>query len=426
MSKYIYGIDFGTTNSALAIYDTSTSSLVHLFTTPSLLFFPDAQPVKGKVTSFVGNDAVTGYVESRMQGRFMKSIKRVLPNKSFTETYICGKRYKAEDLAALILIYLKKQADDFLGENVRTAVIGRPVVFDTHPEKDALAQERLSNAARIAGFDTFYFQMEPIGAAYTYERQIRQKELVLVGDFGGGTSDFSLMYLNPDAIHQADRRSDMIAKGGIYIGGDSFDADMMWHRGTPHFGRGVKEEFEMGKWLDLPLTYFHNICSWEKMNFLDSVKWKQSIQKSYVFSGYDHRVKNLQTLIDNNLGYMLFQQIELAKFDLSSQDAAALTFRQMDIDIHENITIDEFGHQIIKNHVDKIDHYLQAFLNSQHIPITDIDTVFLTGGTAYVRPLQQLFTRLFGPEKIKSGDNFNSVAMGIAYSYPVVSGASNN
>jgi hypothetical chaperone protein len=420
MNKYIYGIDFGTTNSALAILDTTTNTIVKIFSTPSLLFFPEEQPVRGQITSYVGDEAVTRYVDSRMKGRFMKSIKRVLPNKSFTDTHICGKRYKAEDLAALILVYLKKQADAFIGEIVRTAVIGRPVVFDVHPEKDQLAQERLSAAARIAGFETFYFQMEPIGAAFTYERQIQQKELVLVGDFGGGTSDFSLMYLNPDSVHLADRRSDMVAKGGIYIGGDSFDADLMWHCGTPHFGRGVKEEFEAGKWLDLPLSYFHNICSWEKMNFLDTLKWRQSIQKSYIFSGHDPRVKNLQTLIDQNLGYLLFKQVELAKFGLSHEDNAVFNFQQQGIDIREDITIADFEHTIIKTHVHKIDRYLQQFLKDQDIPIENIDTVFLTGGTAFVRPLQRIFTQLFGPEKIKSGDNFNSVAMGIAYSYPVV------
>ena len=421
MSKYIYGIDFGTTNSALAILDTTTNTVIKLFSTPSLLFFPEAQSVRGAVTSYVGDEAVARYVESRMKGRFMKSIKRVLPNKSFTETYIFGKRYRAEDLAALIIIFLKNQADAFLGEIVRTAVIGRPVVFDIHPEKDQLAQERLSAAARIAGFETFYFQMEPIGAAFTYERQIQQKELVLVGDFGGGTSDFSLMYLDPASVHLADRRGDMIAKGGIYIGGDSFDADLMWHRGTPHFGRGVKEQFETGKWLDLPLSYFHNICSWEKMNFLDTIKWRQSIQKSYVFSNHDHRVKNLQTLIEQNLGYLLFKQVELAKFGLSNQDSAAFNFLQHGIDIHEEVTMADFEHEIINTHLDKIDRYLQQFLKNQNIPIDNIDTVFLTGGTAYVRPLQHIFTRLFGQEKIKSGDNFNSVAMGIAYSYPVLS-----
>lgn len=420
MSKFIYGIDFGTTNSALAILDTETNTIVKLFTTPSLLFFPEVQQPKNGLDYSIGHDAVNRYVESRMKGRFMKSIKRVLPNKTFIDTKIAGQRFKAEDLVALILGYLKKQADDFLGQTIRTAVIGRPVIFDELPEKDELAQTRLSKAAAIAGFETVYFQMEPIGAAFTYERQIKHQEMVLVADFGGGTSDFSIMHLDPKAINKPDRSKDMVAKGGIYIGGDSFDADIMWHRGTPHFGRGVKEQIEAGKWLDLPSTYFHNICSWEKMNFLDSVKWRSNIHKSYVFSNQDYRVKNLLTLIEDNLGYVLFKAIENAKFGLTQEDTSVLRFDTSGININESITIEDFEDEIISKNIDKIESYLKDFLETQNIDHQQIDTVFMTGGTAYVRPVQHIFTRFFGAHKIKSGDNFNSVATGIAYSYGVL------
>jgi len=423
MSKYIYGIDFGTTNSALAILDTETNNLVKLFTIPSLLFFPEPSTPKEIVAPTVGHDAISLYVQNRMRGRFMKSIKKVLPNKSFIDTRIGSKSYRAEDLVALVLVHLKKIADDFLGENITTAVIGRPVVFDENPEKDALAQERLSKAAQIAGFEEFYFQMEPIGAAFTYERQIEKQQLVLVADFGGGTSDFSLMKLNPEAINQADRTADMLAQGGIYIGGDNFDSDIMWYKGTPHFGRGVKEEFTPGKPIDLPLSYFYSICSWEKMNFLDSLRMKLSIAKSYQYSGKDYRVKNLQTLIEQNLGYVLFKQIEKVKIDLTKADNAIFEFNESEIAINEPISIQEFSEEIIEKDVEKIEQYLQEFLGKNQIKNEDIDVVFMTGGTSMVRSLKSMFIERFGDEKIKSGDNFHSVAMGLAYSYRVLAEA---
>lgn len=422
MSPYIYGIDFGTSNSALAILDTRNNEVVKLFSIPSLLFFPEEQNPRAPLKYSVGNEAITQYVAGRMQGRFMKSIKKVLPNKSFVDTKISSHKLKAEDLVSLILKFLKKQADDFLNADIKTAVIGRPVVFDENPERDALAQERLSAAARIAGFETFYFQMEPIGAAFTYERQIEREELVLVADFGGGTSDFSIMKLNPKSIHSPNRKQDMLAKGGIYIGGDNFDSELMWHRGTPHFGRGVKEEFEKGKWLDLPLTYFHNICSWEKMNFLDAYKWKESIKKSYVFSGKDYRVLQLLTLLENNLGYLLFKKIEQCKIELTDQNSADFIFEEKGINLKESISIEDFECEIIHKELRKIEAYLLQFLAQQQLQMEDFDTIFMTGGTSYVRPLKQLFARLFGAEKLKSGDNFNSVAYGIAYSYGVLAG----
>jgi hypothetical chaperone protein len=420
MPTYIYGIDFGTTNSALAILDTETDQLVKLFTIPSLLFFPEAEHPNDPCTPTVGEGAIEKYLQSKMRGRFMKSIKKVLPNKSFVDTRIGKKMYRAEDLVAIILTHLKKLADDFTGQNITTAVVGRPVVFDENPEKDELAQKRLSKAMELAGFTSYYFQFEPVGAAFTYEREIRSEKLVLVADFGGGTTDFSLMKLKPEATHAANRKNDMLAQGGIYIGGDSFDSDIMWHKGTPHFGRGVKEEFTKGKPLDLPLSYFLNICSWEKMNFLDSLRMRLNIGKSYQFSGKDYRVKNLQTLIEKNLGYEVFKQIEKVKIELSQQQNSILEFEQEGIEIAEPVDLKEFTENIIDKNLEKIAQYLEAFLNENKILPTAIDEVFMTGGTSQVKPLKDIFERKFGLKKLQSGDNFNSVAMGLAYSYKVL------
>lgn len=417
MQKYIYGIDFGTSNSALAILDLNTRQAVKLFTVPSLLFFQEPKE-RGEFTRVaVGQDAIDQYVQNRMNGRFMKSIKKVLPNKSFVDTRIGNRMYKAEDLVGFILSHLKSMADEFLGEDIKTAVIGRPVVFDEDSEKDALAQTRLEKAAKIAGFEKIHFQLEPIGAAYTYERQIEKSELVLVADFGGGTSDFSLMRLDPEAKNVANRKSDIIGQGGIYIGGDNFDSDIMWHKGTPHFGRGVKEEFTPGKPLDLPLSYFQNICSWEKMNFLDTLRMKLSIEKSYQYSGKDHRVKNLQILISENLGYSFFKEIEKAKIMLTHEEKAELRFQNHGIEIDEEVSLTEFKDEIIAHNLAKIEVYLDQFLEEKGIAKESIDVVFMTGGTSLIKALNQIFKDKFGEAKLKSGDNFNSVAMGLAYSY---------
>jgi len=417
MQKYIYGIDFGTSNSALAILDIETREAVKLFTVPSLLFFQEPKE-RGQFTKVaVGQDAIDQYVQNRMNGRFMKSIKKVLPNKSFVDTRIGNRMYKAEDLVALILVHLKKLADDFLSEDIKTAVIGRPVVFDEAEDKDTLAQARLQKAAKIAGFEEIHFQLEPVGAAYTYERQIEKSELVLVADFGGGTSDFSLMRLDPAAKNLANRKSDIIGQGGIYIGGDNFDSDIMWHKGTPHFGRGVKEEFTPGKPLDLPLSYFQNICSWEKMNFLDTLRMKLSIEKSYQYSGKDYRVKNLQILISENLGYSFFKEIEKAKIMLTHENNAPLVFQKHGVEIDEKVSLSEFKDEIISQNLTKIEDYLDQFLEEKGIAKESIDVVFMTGGTSLIKPLNQIFKDKFGEDKLKSGDNFNSVAMGLAYSY---------
>lgn len=417
---YIYGIDFGTSNSTLAILDTQKNEIVGLFTVPSLLFFPESN--NGIPLHFVGEEAIAQYLGNNMEGRFMKSVKRVLPNKSFRDTQIGAKRFTAEELVGLILRHLKVMADAFLGEEIGTAVIGRPVLFDENPEKDVLAQERLNRAATIAGFDKVYFQMEPVGAAFTYERNLKQPEKVLVADFGGGTSDFSLMQLNPEAALRADRTQDMIGKDGIYIGGDNFDSSIMWEKGTPHFGRGLEYESRPGRWLPIPVSFFHNICYWDKMNFFNSVKIKNEVRNYYRLSGKQKPLESLISLIENNLGFAVFKEIEKAKIALSQAGQTVFSFHQHQIDFDELIGIQEFGDTIIRRDVDKILASMNTFLANHHINEAEIDTVFMTGGTSMVKPLQDRFIEQFGKEKIRSADNFNSVAMGLAYSYVLFDG----
>lgn len=412
MARYIYGIDFGTSNSALAILDLQTNELVKVFSIPSILFFPESDG-----SHEVGQAALEAYVASGMKGRFMKSIKRILPNDRFRDTKIGLKRYTAEDLVSLVIAALKKEADGFLGEEISTAVIGRPVFFSELPERDQLAQTRLAKAAAMAGLTDCKYQYEPIGAAYTFERDLPGETLVMVADFGGGTSDFSLMRLNPSRADLSDRKADMLAKGGIYVGGDSFDSAIMWEKGTPHFGRGLSYQSQPGKWLPLPVTFFQNICSWEKMNFFDSVKIRNEIEDYYHFTGKRNELLQLQALIEHNLGYKIFQQIEACKIKLSVKDEATFSVKMKGINFKENITLAEFGETIIRAEVDRIHNYWDAFLEREGVKATEVDMVFMTGGTSMVRPLKARLAATFGQEKLRSGDDFNSVVMGLASSF---------
>jgi hypothetical chaperone protein len=412
MTRYIYGIDFGTSNSALAILDTTTNSLVRVLSIPSILFFPETGS-----GHFVGQSAVDAYVASGMKGRFMKSVKRILPNDRFRDTKIGLRRYTAEDLVSLVIAALKREADAIVGEDVQIAVVGRPVFFDEDPTRDALAQARLEKAAALAGFTHCHYQYEPIGAAYTFERDLPGETLVMVADFGGGTSDFSLMRLNPARANLSDRKADVLAKGGLYVGGDSFDSAIMWERGTPHFGRGLTFQSQPGKWLPLPVAFFQNICSWEKMNFFDSVKIRNDIEDYYHLSGKRHELLHLKALVEHNLGYKIFQQIEAAKIKLSSSKVANFAVKLDGIRFTETITLESFGNEIIPNELDRIHNYWNSFLERQAIQASEIDLVFMTGGTSMVKPLRDRLAATFGNAKLRSGDDFNSVVMGLAHSY---------
>lgn len=415
MSKFLYGIDFGTTNSALSIYDEEKKEILNTIMIPSLIYFPSTTAIN-EAKYVIGENAIKSYLSDGMKGRFIKSIKQILSRSSFTETRIQNKRYNASDLVTLILKELKERADKIIGQDCQKAVIGRPVFFDDdNTMKDTLAQNRLSKAAENAGFSEVRFQFEPIGAAFAYEKTITHKEKVLVADLGGGTTDFTYLILDPAKVGSKDRKNDMMATGGIYIGGDSFDSAFMWEKGTPYFGKNTIYEATPGKPLTVPKSLFANICSWDKMNFFNGLRIQKDIEDYYYYSGKDAQFKNLITLIENNLGYSVFQAIEKTKIGLSSETTANFTYRNLGITIDEEISLATYN-GIIEKDITRINAYLNEFLTTNNINPLEIDSLFLTGGTSMVSSVQGLFKTKFPHLKINSGDNFKSVAKGLAYS----------
>lgn len=416
MSKYLYGIDFGTTNSALSIYDEQKAEIIDTIIIPSLIYFPEDHSLAGEQKYVIGEKAIETYLEDGMKGRFIKSIKQILSRSSFTETLIQNKRYNASDLVAIILTELKSRADKITGADCKKAIIGRPVFFDDDSsQKDTLAQGRLNKAAEKAGFTELRFQFEPIGAAFAYEKNIKEKENVLVADIGGGTTDFTYLVLDPAKVGSQNRKNDMMATGGIYIGGDSFDSAFMWERGTPHFGKNTQYEASPGKKLLVPKSLFANICTWDKMNFFNGLRIKKDIENYYYYSGNDAKFKNLITLVDNNLGYSVFQSIERTKIELSSQHQSNFYYQNLGISIDENISTDDYNF-IIEKDLNRINTYLDEFLNKNNINPSEINSLFLTGGTSLVPAVQNLFKTRFPHINLNSGDNFKSVAKGLAYS----------
>jgi hypothetical chaperone protein len=416
MGNFLYGIDFGTTNSALSIYNEDSKEIVDTVIVPSLLYFYSDQSSSSPLNYVVGKEAIDAYVNDGMSGRFMKSIKRILPRSSFIETRIYNRKLNASDLVTLILKELKQKADAITGVDCHKAIIGRPVFFDDdNASKDKLAQKRLNQAASNAGFSDVRFQYEPIGAAFAYERTLEHKEKVLVADLGGGTTDFTFLSLDPDRAGAKDRQTDIIATGGIYIGGDSFDSSFMWEKGTPYFGKHTLYEAAPGKMLNVPVSLFANICSWEQMNFFNGQKIKNDLDNYYHYSKKDRKFKNLLTLTENNLGYSVFQAIERSKLELSEGEQTKFQYSKLGIEIDEQVSRIEYD-QIIQKDLGKISRYLDEFLLHNKILKNDIDSLFLTGGTSMVSAVKDLFIEKFPEKPLHSGDNFISVAKGLAYS----------
>jgi hypothetical chaperone protein len=404
------GLDFGTSNTAIAITDTVSHKNILMESDCSVLHFADTNDN----VYTVGKEAISEYINSSMSGRLLKSVKTLLKQNNFTHTHIFGKKFTPDELVTLIIKNFKQRAENKLGHEINQVVLGRPVIFSEDPEKERTAVTRLLKAATNAGFSDIKLLYEPIAAAFSYEVTLTRPERVLVADFGGGTSDFTIMNLGPDRLNLDDRKPDIIANGGIYIGGDLFDSQTMWHKLTPLLGRGAKYS-SYNKEVDVPTAIHHELRKWERSFLLKDTKLRRDINSYFLFSGRDKGLENLMALIDNNLVYALFQQIEKSKIRLSSEEETKIEFVKESINIHETMSLGEFR-SFIKSETDKIEQYVLSLMDTANLKAEDIDTVFLTGGSASVVPIKNIFERIFGNNKIRTGDNFNSIAYGLSLS----------
>jgi hypothetical chaperone protein len=418
MDTFIYGIDFGTSNSAVTIWNATTRSLVRdpriAGVDASFLYFPYTTK---RIAPVIGDAAKLRYVEDEMRGRFFQAVKTILPYQTFTETVINNQTYLIEDLIALFIRNLKARANAVTQQDVKRVVLGRPAVFSTDPAEDQLAESRLLRAAQLAGFTEIHFQYEPIAAAFAYESRITQPERVLVGDFGGGTSDFTVVQLDPARQGLTDRMADILATGGLPVAGNKYDAATMWHKVTPLFGRGATYD-SWGKQLEVPDSLYRTICQWDQIVFLRNAKKMDLLWRLTGLSNDAPAFERFQALIKENQGFALFQKIEAAKIALTTQVTAPITFTHPKIPIDLRLTRGEFN----KNSADltaQITGYLDQFLADSAIPPASIETVFLTGGTSLIRSLRQEFVTRFGADRIRDGQEFTSVADGLALSAPL-------
>jgi hypothetical chaperone protein len=420
--QIVFGIDFGTTNSALSVYRSGTVEVVAVDGTASIgelmrsvLYFNEEHDV------FAGNEAIYQYVSDGAVGRFMQSIKTFLPNTSFVSTEIFGKRYGIDDLVAIILQKIKARGEAHVGCTVASVVLGRPVVFSKDSTRDALAEHRLEKAARKAGFKNIWFQYEPVAAALTFEASLKpgEERVVFIGDFGGGTSDFSVIRVKGGAFDRSDRRSDVLSLGGVYVAGDKFDSQIMWDKVAHHFGRYARYK-TMGKdeWNSIPKSIIYTLCQWHRIPLLRARKTRELIR---VIKGTvdDRRaIEHLENIISDNYGFFLFQAIEKAKCELSGQELTRIDFMDRDLNITEELGREEFESLNVEN-FQQIASCIDEVVSMSGLQTAQIDTVFLTGGTSRIPLIQELFTERFGRDKLEQRNAFTSVVHGLGSSVPL-------
>lgn len=416
MKDLIYGLDFGTTNSVVAVSKNNNVKVLPIGiddnpTMPSVLFYS-----AHRKNFCIGRGAIEEYVKTGMKGRFIQSIKKVLPFSWFNGTYIDYQNYTAETLISLILGEVKARADEIVREDVKSVVIGRPAKFSDDSTKEKLAEERLLRAAKLAGFKKVRLQLEPIAAAFSYELALTKPELVLVADFGGGTSDFALVRLDPKRDAGKNRASDILAANGVHVGGDDFNSRIMWHKLTKYFG--ANKNWRSGnQWLPMPNHIIYTLCDWHKISSLYRDRHNREFIKRLPNLAEDKiAADRLVSLIEDNLGFSLFQAIETGKCNISEKNSTVITYRESIIDIEEPLTREEFERMLEDKYIDKFRDCIDELFVLAGIAPDEIDSMFLTGGSSFIPIIARLLETKIGRGKIRSADKFLSVAEGLAKS----------
>jgi hypothetical chaperone protein len=413
------GLDFGTTNRALAIAQPGGTVKLARFgghsTFRSILYFEaETSHLQDSARVVAGPAAINRYLNAESPGRLIQSAKSYLASRLFNKTQIFGATYTLEEMIGIILKELRKIAEAEFGDLGSALVVGRPVHFSGAMvvAEDEFALTRLRVALRKAGFDNVLFIPEPVAAAYKYQLTLDHEELVLIADFGGGTSDFSLVQLKPHGRNQTD--SAVIGSDGVSIAGNTFDGKLVRHLVAPMLGLGSEYRTPFGKVLPMPLWVYENLQCWHYLSFLKTRKNMRTLNQLRFHALEPEKIAALIQLVEQDLGYKLYQAVEQTKCDLSTASSSHFVFKELPIDIDDSVTRAKFENWI-EPEVREIDRCIDRLLARCNVKSTDVGAVFMTGGSSFVPAIRRIFTQKFGADTpIKGGDEFTSVATGLA------------
>jgi hypothetical chaperone protein len=419
------GFDFGTTNSSVAML--GEKSEIQFASFPSLagpiesvrsvLYMELAAKGNGarRAHVFTGAAAIERYLQAEEKGRLIQSLKSHLSSRSLTGTEVFGRRYKLEDLVARMLADLRHNAEKHFGKPVRYAMVGRPVRFvgAETAEDDDLAVARLRTSFEAAGFDRVDFEMEPVAAACAYEASLDHDELILIGDFGGGTSDFSLLRVGKDVRRRGRTAQDLLGNSGVGIAGDAFDARIVRKLVSPALGSNTEAK-SLGKLLTaVPAWIYANLERWHYLSFLRTNNVREILKSARIRALEPEKIQALITLIEEDLGYQLHQTVQQVKFQLSSSETAEFRFREGGMDLRIPVTRREFESWMVDD-LRMIEESVDNLLKNSGIDRRSVDRVFLTGGSSFVPAVRHIFEVRFGKDRIRGGNEFTSVAHGLA------------
>ncbi|WP_375248759.1 Hsp70 family protein [Sphingomonas sp.] len=410
------GLDFGTTNSVVALADgQGGAGLVDLqgphgaspIFRSALCFWEDEQGWNG-IASEAGPWAIEEYLQAPLDSRFVQSFKTVAASPLFERTLIFNKPFRFEDLGRLLLQKLVRHAGGALDHRSRRVIVGRPVAFAGARADAALARQRYDLMLREFGTEVHYVY-EPLGAAHSYATRLTRAATILVADFGGGTTDFSVVRV---AEPGAARRCVPLAAAGVGIAGDRFDQRIVNKLVAPLLGKGTYYR-SFGKRLEVPGGYFADVSDWSRLAMMRNRRTLDELRKLHRDAEQPEAIERLIALIENEQGYPLYDAVGTLKRALSDQEEAAFRFEGGGISVEARVRRAEFEAWIADD-LARIDAALDRAMTRAGLDAESIDQVFMTGGSSLIPAIRAMFVARFGAERIASGGELTSIAHGLA------------
>lgn len=408
------GLDFGTTNTVVALADAGGESRLVDFDgdagavfRSALCFWEEERGWNG-IAHEAGPWAIAEYLQSPLDSRFVQSFKSVAANASFERALIFGKPFRFEDMGRAFLQKLVAHAGGRLDERPRRIVVGRPVEYVGARPDAALARKRYDLMLEAFGVEIHYV-FEPLGAAHSYAASLTDPATVLVADFGGGTTDFSVVQM---AEPGAARRCVPLGSGGIGIAGDHFDRRIVDRVVLPSIGKGGQYR-SMGKVLDIPGGWFADFADWSRLAMMRNRRTLDELQRLQRSALDPAAIGRMIALIEHEQGFPLYDAVGALKRALSSAEQAPFRFEGGGVAIEAEVRRAEFEDWIVDD-LRRIEATMDAALARAGVAAEGIDRVFLTGGSSLIPAIRAIFHRRFGEARIASGGELTSIAHGLA------------
>lgn len=412
------GLDFGTTNTVIAVADDSDHTHSVAYTSPAgtsdtmrtaLSFLKDRQLGAGALKVEAGQAAIRAFIDNPGECRFLQSIKTFAASALFQGTLVHARRFQFEDLMEVFLKRLETYAGDGWPNGAKRLVAGRPVHFAGANPDPVLATSRYNEALTRLGFPEIHYVYEPVAAAFYFAQNLKADATVLVADFGGGTTDFSLIRFETEG---GKLKARPIGQSGVGIAGDQFDARMIDQLVAPEIGKGSQFK-SFGKLLDVPSNYYLAFSRWNQLSVFKTLKEFTDLKSLVRQAEEPEKLELFIDLIDHDEGYPLYQAVSATKMALSSAEEADFRFAPLGKAGEKTVTRAAFE-SWISDDIARMEEALDQVLETTNTAADGIDKVFLTGGTSFVPAVRNIFRRRFSEDKIETGGELVSIAHGLA------------